>query len=138
MEHSTSISVIGEAFQADVKSTSGVGEKLSVFDSQNQYILAHTVRAKLLQEAAKADQNLRRLVCHANLLDSLYVALSNISSEMFKSYEYAAVEKEWYEGDEGPIEDDDESSDDSNLEPDEDLRLDSGRIIASAEQMTIP
>ena len=144
MEHSTSISVIGEGFQAYVKSTSGDGERLSVFDSQNPYILAHTVRAKLLQEAAKADQNLRRLVCHANLFDALYVALSNMSSEIVKSYEYAAVEKEWYEGDEGHVEDEDDSnsssddSDDSNSEPDEDLLLDSGRIVASAERMTNP
>ncbi|KAF5127303.1 hypothetical protein E5D57_008233 [Metarhizium anisopliae] len=144
MQHSTPTSIVDETFQAHVEPTNGDWERLSKFDSHNLYSLAHTVRDKLLQEAAKADQDLRRLVCHANLLDSLCIELSNTSSEIVESYEDRG--EEWYEGDVGQIEDkcesdgdsdDSDNSDDSNdshnshnshdsnSEPDEDLRLDS-------------
>jgi cellobiose-specific phosphotransferase system component IIA len=114
MEHSTHISVVGEAFRAHLQSTSGDGQSSFVFDSQNLYIIAHAVRTKLLQEAAKVDQDLRRLICHANLLESLYTALRNISSELVESYEYGAVGEGWHEGEQGQFEHEDDSDSSSD------------------------
>jgi len=41
------------------------------------YYLAHTARSKLSKEAARADHDLRLLVGHANLLDSLMLELAD-------------------------------------------------------------
>lgn len=45
------------------------------------YFLAHKARAKLSHEAAQPDHNLRLLVGHANLLDSLMVDLAEAERE---------------------------------------------------------
>ncbi|KAL3469153.1 hypothetical protein BJX99DRAFT_81759 [Aspergillus californicus] len=45
------------------------------------YYLAHTARRKLTQEASRADHNLRFLVGHANLLDSLMIDLADAEQE---------------------------------------------------------
>lgn len=45
------------------------------------YYLAHTARGKLSHEAARADHNLRLLVGHANLLDSLMLELAEAEQE---------------------------------------------------------
>lgn len=45
------------------------------------YYLAHTARGKLSTEAARADHNLRLLVGHANLLDSLMLDLASAEQE---------------------------------------------------------
>lgn len=45
------------------------------------YFLAHTARGKLSKEASRSDHNLRLLVGHANLLDSLMLDLSNAEQE---------------------------------------------------------
>lgn len=45
------------------------------------YYLAHTARSKLAKEAARADHDLRLLVGHANLLDSLMLDLANAERE---------------------------------------------------------
>lgn len=45
------------------------------------YYLAHTARGKLSSEAAKSDHNLRLLVGHANLLDSLMLELAEAEQE---------------------------------------------------------
>jgi hypothetical protein len=45
------------------------------------YYLAHTARGKLSSEASRADHNLRLLVGHANLLDSLMVELAEAEQE---------------------------------------------------------
>jgi len=45
------------------------------------YYLAHTARNKLAEEAARADHQLRLLVGHANLLDSLTADLANAERE---------------------------------------------------------
>ena len=45
------------------------------------YYLAHSARAKLSKEAARADHNLRLLVGHANLLDSLMLDLAEAERE---------------------------------------------------------
>ncbi|AEO57507.1 hypothetical protein MYCTH_111645 [Thermothelomyces thermophilus ATCC 42464] len=45
------------------------------------YFLAHKARAKLSSEAARPDHNLRLLVGHANLLDSLMLELADAERE---------------------------------------------------------
>lgn len=45
------------------------------------YYLAHTARGKLSSEAARSDHNLRLLVGHANLLDSLMLELAEAEQE---------------------------------------------------------
>lgn len=45
------------------------------------YYLAHKARAKLSAEAARSDHNLRLLVGHANLLDSLMLELADAERE---------------------------------------------------------
>ncbi|MCJ1439575.1 MAG: hypothetical protein MMC23_000054 [Stictis urceolatum] len=45
------------------------------------YYLAHTARAKLSKEAARADHDLRLLVGHANLLDGLMIDLADAERE---------------------------------------------------------
>jgi hypothetical protein len=45
------------------------------------YFLAHTARGKLSSEASRADHNLRLLVGHANLLDSLMLELAEAEQE---------------------------------------------------------
>lgn len=45
------------------------------------YYLAHTARRKLTREAARADHDLRLLVGHANLLDSLMLDLADAEQE---------------------------------------------------------
>jgi hypothetical protein len=46
-----------------------------------KYYLAHTARKKFTREASRADYDLRLLVGHANLLDSLMYSLANAERE---------------------------------------------------------
>ncbi|KAK4197429.1 hypothetical protein QBC40DRAFT_285514 [Triangularia verruculosa] len=54
------------------------------------YLLAHRARAKLSSEAARPDHNLRLLVGHANLLDSLMLELADAEREQ-ESWFYQSV-----------------------------------------------
>ena len=45
------------------------------------YYLSHKARAKLSREAAQPDHDLRLLVGHANLLDSLMLELAEAEQE---------------------------------------------------------
>ncbi|KAI9826104.1 MAG: hypothetical protein M1832_000553 [Thelocarpon impressellum] len=51
------------------------------------YFLAHQARAKLSSEAAQPDHNLRLLVGHANLLDSLMVELAEAERDQERWFE---------------------------------------------------
>ncbi|KAI9732654.1 MAG: hypothetical protein M1834_003991 [Cirrosporium novae-zelandiae] len=53
-------------------------QKMSITQT---YYLAHTARGKLSKEAAQPDHNLRLLVGHANLLDSLMLDLAEAERE---------------------------------------------------------
>ncbi|KAK2000048.1 hypothetical protein LX36DRAFT_445470 [Colletotrichum falcatum] len=55
-----------------------VQKKMSITQT---YYLAHKARAKLSSEAARADHDLRLLVGHANLLDSLMLELADAERE---------------------------------------------------------
>lgn len=52
--------------------------KLSVTQT---YMVAHQARGKLAKEARCADHNLHRLVCHANMLDTIIEALSRAEAQ---------------------------------------------------------
>jgi hypothetical protein len=53
-------------------------QKMSITQT---YFLAHSARGKLSREAARADHDLRLLVGHANMLDSLMIDLANAEQE---------------------------------------------------------
>ncbi|EZF53450.1 hypothetical protein H103_03619, partial [Trichophyton rubrum CBS 288.86] len=53
------------------------------------YVLAHTARAKLTREAARADHHLRLLVGHANMLDNLMLDLAEAEREREAWYNQA-------------------------------------------------
>jgi len=105
------------------------------------YYLAHTARGKLSSEAARADHNLRLLVGHANLLDSLMVDLAEAEQEQ-ESWFNQSVKKasrseeprhiQWADSIiEEPEEDwqaeDAESSDsDSDYDSEDDMQIESG------------
>jgi hypothetical protein len=50
------------------------------------YFLAHSARGKLLREAARPDLDLRLLVGHANMLDSLMLDLTNAEQEQERRF----------------------------------------------------
>ena len=56
------------------------------------YFLAHTARGKLSHEAARGDHDLRLLVGHANLLDSLTVELQEAEREQDAWFEKTVAE----------------------------------------------
>ncbi|KAH8821731.1 hypothetical protein F5884DRAFT_768902 [Xylogone sp. PMI_703] len=108
------------------------------------YYLAHTARGKLSHEAARADHNLRLLVGHANLLDSLMLELAeaereqetwfnqsikstkNTRSEERRHIQWAdAVVEEPEEDWQAEDVDSDSSSEDSDYDSDDDYDLDS-------------
>jgi len=87
------------------------------------YFLAHSARGKLSREAARADHDLRLLVGHANMLDSLMIDLANAEQEQErwfnKSLSGAREEEEVIMHEDTIVEEpeeDTESSDESDYE----------------------
>jgi len=104
------------------------------------YYLAHTARGKLSSEASRADHNLRLLVGHANLLDSLMLELAEAeqeqeswfnqsvkgatkSEESPKHIQWADTIVEEPEEDWEAEDADSDSSDDGDYDADEDMGL---------------
>jgi hypothetical protein len=58
-------------------------QKISITQT---YFLAHSARGKLLREAARPNLDLRLLVGHANLLDSLMLDLTNTEQEQERRF----------------------------------------------------
>lgn len=109
------------------------------------YFLAHSARSKLSREAARADHDLRLLVGHANMLDSLMIDLANAEQEQERWFnkslsgareqqqisheETIAEEPEWEaeeaeESDESDYEEEEKDNDmDYDEEDDESLAL---------------
>jgi hypothetical protein len=118
------------------------------------YYLAHTARGKLSSEAARADHNLRLLVGHANLLDSLMLELAEAEQEQ-ESWFNQSVKKasksstksthiQWADSiveepeEDWAAEDADDSSDsDSEYDDDEDMEMEAGVVsVRRAQQST--
>ncbi|KAK3357158.1 hypothetical protein B0T25DRAFT_149168 [Lasiosphaeria hispida] len=102
------------------------------------YFLAHKARAKLSSEAARPDHNLRLLVGHANLLDSLMLELAEAEREQeswFNQSVRGATKSEdkhiqWADSVEEPERDwhaedadSDSSDEDSDFSDDEDVEM---------------
>ncbi|KAF9886486.1 hypothetical protein FE257_011393 [Aspergillus nanangensis] len=105
------------------------------------YYLAHTARKKLTREASRADHDLRLLVGHANLLDSLMLDLADAEQEQERWFNQTVsgvtktqgsdrhiqwaetvVEEPEEDWDPEDVSDDDSDvSDDSDLEEEEDF-----------------
>ena len=92
------------------------------------YMVASTARSKLGREAGRADHNLRRLVGHANLLDSLMIELQEAEREQ-EAWFNQSVRKaskpeeprhiQWM--DEITEMEEDESDSDSDMDDEEDI-----------------
>lgn len=112
------------------------------------YYLAHTARGKLSSEASRADHNLRLLVGHANLLDSLMVDLAEAEQEQ-ESWFNQSVKKasrseeprhiQWADSiieepeEDWQAEDADSSDSESDYDSDEEMEIESG--IASLQRV---
>lgn len=114
------------------------------------YYLAHTARGKLSSEAARADHNLRLLVGHANLLDSLMLELAEAEQEQ-ESWFNQSVKKatktqeepkhiQWADAivedpeEDWQAEDADSSDSDSEYDSDDDMEMDAGVVSLSRVQ----
>ncbi|KAI0431479.1 hypothetical protein F5Y09DRAFT_304650 [Xylaria sp. FL1042] len=102
------------------------------------YFLAHKARAKLSSEAARPDHNLRLLVGHANLLDSLMIDLADAEREQ-ESWFNQSVRSATPQAEERHIQwadsvaeeeeeedweaDSSDSDDDSDMDDDEDIEM---------------
>lgn len=108
------------------------------------YYLAHTARGKLSSEAARADHNLRLLVGHANLLDSLMLELAEAEQEQ-QSWFDQSVRKaskssskpshiQWADSiveepeEDWAAEDADSSDSDSEYDDDEDMSMEASTV----------
>ncbi|KAI0199557.1 hypothetical protein F4808DRAFT_208034 [Astrocystis sublimbata] len=106
--------------------------KMSITET---YFMAHKARAKLSSEAARPDHNLRLLVGHANLLDSLMVDLADAEREQeswFNQSVRSAAPKtqerhvQWADSvaeEEDWEADSSDSDDDSDMDDDEDIEM---------------
>ncbi|ERF69649.1 hypothetical protein EPUS_03641 [Endocarpon pusillum Z07020] len=98
-------------------------QKMSITQT---YFLAHSARGKLSKEASRADHDLRLLVGHANLLDSLMLDLASAEQEQEQWFAKSLSQSE--ESVEEPkadweAEDADESESESDSEYDEDAEM---------------
>lgn len=103
------------------------------------YFLAHKARAKLSHEAARPDHNLRLLVGHANLLDSLMVDLAEAEREQESWFNQSvrgaspkAEDRHVQWADEVAVEDDweaDSSDSDSDTTDDEDDDIEMADVV---------
>lgn len=113
------------------------------------YYLAHTARGKLSHEASRSDHNLRLLVGHANLLDSLMLELAEAEQEQ-ESWFNQSVKKatkteepkhiQWADTivedpeEDWQAEDADSSESESDYDSDEDVEMDTG--IATLQRVS--
>ncbi|KAL2159556.1 hypothetical protein VTH06DRAFT_2125 [Thermothelomyces fergusii] len=129
------------------------------------YFLAHKARAKLSSEAARPDHNLRLLVGHANLLDSLMLELADAEREQeswfnqsVRGASHASSEerhiqwadtvveepgRDWRAEDAGSVSDSDSDSDlgsdfDDDEEEEEDLEMDDALPLSRTPSQTMP
>jgi hypothetical protein len=105
-------------YQQSPSSPSAKKQKMSL---TRTYAVASTARSKLGREASRSDHNLRRLVGHANLLDTLMVELADAEREQEAWFHQATKTEEprhiqWIDTIQEDF--DEESEDDSDNESD--------------------
>ena len=91
-------------------------QKMSITQT---YFLAHSARGKLSKEASRADHDLRLLVGHANMLDSLMLDLANAEQEQerwFNKSVSGAREEEPAHAHVETIEEEEDEEEDSDYE----------------------
>ncbi len=113
------------------------------------YFLAHSARSKLSKEASKSDHDLRLLVGHANMLDSLMIDLANAeqeqeswfnksvsgakaSDEETPSHQWAETIIEEPEAD-WEVEDAESTDDESLYDEEEDTKMSESTVITTTE-----
>ncbi|KAI9901854.1 hypothetical protein N3K66_003671 [Trichothecium roseum] len=120
-------------FSSNSLRQSTLKKKMSITQT---YYLAHKARAKLSREAAQSDHDLRLLVGHANLLDTLMIELADAEREQERWFNQsvhqsqpkqqerhvqwadtiASVPEEAYDSDSSSESSDDEYDDDEDIE----------------------
>ncbi|KAI3343661.1 hypothetical protein F4824DRAFT_16620 [Ustulina deusta] len=111
-------------------------QKKKTMSITQTYFLAHKARAKLSSEAARPDHNLRLLVGHANLLDSLMLDLADAEREQESWFNQSVrgattpkTEERHIQWADSVAEEDDweadssDSDDDSDMDDDEDIEM---------------
>ncbi|KAI1304333.1 hypothetical protein F5Y03DRAFT_358085 [Xylaria venustula] len=111
-------------------------QKKKTMSITQTYFLAHKARAKLSSEAARPDHNLRLLVGHANLLDSLMIDLADAEREQESWFNQSVrgastpkTEERHIQWADSVAEEDDweadssDSDDDSDMDDDEDIEM---------------
>lgn len=104
-------------------------QKMSITQT---YFLAHSARGKLSKEASRPDHDLRLLVGHANMLDTLMLDLANAEQEQERwfnktvsgAHEEEAEEAQHVETIEEEPETDDEDTEITAVETDSDMEED--------------
>ena len=84
------------------------------------YFLAHSARGKLSKEASRSDHDLRLLVGHANLLDSLMVDLANAEQEQERWFNQSVNKVEEQRAQKVDTIVEDEAEDEEEVEEDSD------------------
>lgn len=120
-------------------------QKMSITQT---YFLAHKARAKLSHEAAMPDHNLRLLVGHANLLDSLMLELADAEREQESWFNQSVRNASHHDNQPSPVdnkhvqwaatiaEEDEEddydsaSDDDSSVSSDEDVEMTGVEVVS--------
>jgi hypothetical protein len=121
-------------------------QKMSITQT---YFLAHSARGKLSKEASRSDHDLRLLVGHANLLDSLMMDLASAEQEQerwfnksvsgAKATDEEMPSHEWAEtiieepGADWEVEDADSTDEESQYDEDEDTKMTSSTVITTTE-----
>jgi hypothetical protein len=122
------------------------------------YYLAHTARGKLSYEASRADHNLRLLVGHANLLDSLMLELAEAEQEQESWFNQSVKkasksstksshiqwadaiveepEEDWAAEDADDSSDSESEYDDEEEEEEEDVEMEAGVVSVRRVQTT--
>jgi hypothetical protein len=96
-------------------------QKMSITQT---YMLAHSARGKLSKEASRADHDLRLLVGHANMLDSLMLDLASAEQEQEQWFNKSLSQSEEAVEDPQPdweAEDAEDSDSDSDYDEDENM-----------------
>ena len=121
-------------------------QKMSITQT---YFLAHSARGKLSKEASRSDHDLRLLVGHANLLDSLMIDLASAEQEQerwfnksvsgAKASEEETTSQQWAETiieepeADWEVEDAESTDDESQYDEDEDTKMTSSAVITTTE-----
>jgi hypothetical protein len=121
-------------------------QKMSITQT---YFLAHSARGKLSKEASRSDHDLRLLVGHANLLDSLMIDLATAEQEQeswfnksvsgAKASEEETASQQWAETvieepeADWEVEDAESTDDESQYDEEEDTKMTSSTVITTTE-----